>query len=149
MLIRIFLLFTVAVAHHTHGDKAQCTEQYGIGEQSVIAKAQVVNDPTGEQGCGDLRRHGEGVVKTGVFAYVTAGAHFNNHGEGVYIDRRPADTDQGENEIHHRCLLTDEKGNGIANGHYGDAGKNGFLASQFAGEETKGQEGLFVSLPMM
>ena len=126
--------------HKGHGDKGAEDEDGGIGEESLVAD--VFQQPARHDGGGDLGGHGEGVVKAREPAHLAALAHFNNHGQGVDIDKRPGHAHQDKQDIQHRGELVGDQGvaegGGEGAGQQQGAEADGLAAAQPGGDVTGG-----------
>ena len=91
-------LLGLAVLYEEHSHKGEDNE-YRSERKEGIAHTEDIVKNTRKYGGNDLRRHREGVVKSGVFANVRAAAHFHNHWEGVYVYCRPANAYKTENQV--------------------------------------------------
>ena len=88
----------ITVTDKEHGDKAHGYEEGCIGEEDAVAH--IAQQEAGHNGGDDLRGHGCGVIEAGELADIGAAAHFNNHGQGVYVDGSPCKTHKGKDNKH-------------------------------------------------
>ena len=89
--------------HHAHGQEGRRDEDERVREKRAVAY--VIHQPAGDDRSHDLSCHAEGVVGAGEFSYVAPLAHLDDHGQGVYVDRCPADADHDEENIEDRAEL--------------------------------------------
>ena len=74
-----------------------------VGEQHRIAFEYLFDEEARHGGSDYLRRHGGGIIISGIFAYVAAFAHFPNYREGVYYNAGIPKADNYEKRNHKRA----------------------------------------------
>ena len=84
------------MADEEHGHKRAGHAQRGL--RAEHGHADLVHQEAGDNRRDALRGHAGRVVEAGVAADIAAGAHLNDHREGVDVDGRPADTGEAEHQ---------------------------------------------------
>ena len=124
-----------------HGHEGQRNEHRRIGEQA--RHAELIHQQAGEHRGDGLRSHACGVINSGVAPHVAAAAHLDHHGEGIDINRRPADAGQREHGVHqHRgAALIEEAGHAEGRRQHRDTREDGLLAADLGGDHANRQVG--------
>ena len=124
------------MADEQHRDERERHKDRGVGEED--GHAHMVHQEAREHGRDDLRGHTGGVVKSGVFAHVRAGAELHDHREGVDVDRCPADAREGEHEVHEHggALRAEERRHAEGHAEHHDAGEDRLLAADLGGDDA-------------